>query len=74
MNDMTDHRRRPRRTNASQIARARLAKGLTQAQLAAAIGCRPSQIANWETGVRHPKLDALIRIAEVLDVDPMTLR
>jgi len=42
----------PRHTNDSLIAQARLAKGLTQAQLAEAIGVKPTQIANWEQGTR----------------------
>lgn len=65
---MTDYRQNPRKTNDSQIALARLARGMTQAQLAAAIGVSTSQIALWETGARNPKLNALQKIAAALDI------
>ena len=63
----------PRRTNDSLIAQARLAKGLTQAQLAEAIGVKPTQIANWEQGIRKPKVGALMKIADALGIDWTTL-
>lgn len=58
-------RKEPRdRGNPSPIARARLSVGLTQAQLAQAVGVLPQQIGSWERGERRPKLDALTRIAQ----------
>ena len=63
----------PRRTNDSLIAQARLAKSLTQAQLAEAIGVKPTQIANWEQGTRKPKVGALMKIADALGIDWTTL-
>ena len=63
----------PRRTNDSLIAQARVAKGLTQAQLAEAIGVKPTQIANWEQGTRKPKVGALMKIADALGIDWTTL-
>jgi transcriptional regulator with XRE-family HTH domain len=63
----------PRHTNDSLIAQARLAKGLTQAQLAEAIGVKPTQIANWEQGTRKPKVGALMKIADALGIDWTTL-
>ena len=65
---MTDYRSNPRRTNSSPIAAARLAKGLTQAQLAEAVGTTQGQIARWETGARNPKVPALAKIAQALGV------
>lgn len=63
----TEARKGPRRTgNDSPIARARLAAGMTQEQLGAAIGTSKQQIKNWEIGFRRPKIDALIRIADAL--------
>ena len=57
-------RRGPRgRGTQSPITRARMAAGMTQAQLAQAIGVKPQQVGNWERGDRNPKLDALERIA-----------
>lgn len=62
---MIDSRKSPRITgNPSPIARARLSAGMTQAQLAQAVGVLPQQIGSWERGERHPKLDALTRIAQ----------
>lgn len=56
---------RPRGAS-SPIAAARLAAGLTQAQLGEKIG-RPSKtISRWENGSNMPKADALLKIANVL--------
>ena len=63
----------PRHTNDSLIARARSAKGWTQTQLADAIGTSQQQINAWETGIRKPKLPALMKIAKALEIDWMTL-
>lgn len=63
----------PRHTNDSRIAQARLEKGWTQQQLAEAISVTQTQIANWESKYRRPKMDALMRIGEALGVDWTTL-
>lgn len=63
----------PRITNSSPIARARLAKGWTQAQLADAIGVCQQMIGRWETGRRNPKKESLMRIGKALGVDWTTL-
>lgn len=63
----------PRKTNESIIAKLRIKRGMTQAQLADAIGVKTPQISRWETGGRKPKLDALKRIAGALGVDLMML-
>ena len=52
--------------NASPIATARIAAGLTQAQLAASVGCAQKDISRWENGSRNPKTDSLQKIAKVL--------
>ena len=65
---MTDKRQGPRQTNGSAIAAARIARGMTQSQLGAAIGVLGTQVSNWERGLRRPKLDALLRIADALKV------
>ena len=63
-------RRGPRaRGNESPITAARMAAGMTQAQLAQAIGVKPQQIGNWERGMRNPKIDALQRMADALGCD-----
>lgn len=66
---MTDYRQAPRRTNDSPIAAARIDKGMTQKQLADALGVGQSIIARWETGGRVPKMQTLQRIAAALGVD-----
>lgn len=63
----------PRRTNDSPIAQARLSKGWTQKQLAEAIGTPQQRINEWETGVRNPKMQSLMKIGESLGVDWTTL-
>ena len=63
----------PRHTNDSPIAKARLKKGWTQAQLADAIGSNQQQIAGWENGTRKPKVAALMRMGDALGVDWTTL-
>ena len=63
----------PRRTNDSPIAQARLAKGWTQQQLAEALGVGQPMIAHWETGAKKPKMQTLMRIADALGVDWLTL-
>lgn len=65
---MTDYRQAPRRTNDSPIAAARIEAGMTQAELAAQLGVLQPQIAKWETGARHPKVENLAKIAAALGV------
>lgn len=65
---MTDFRTAPRRTNDSPIARLRIERGLTQAQLAALIGCYPKDVCRWETGERSPSAKSLVKLAAALGV------
>ena len=71
---MAGNRNAPRHTNDSPIAQARIARGMTQKQLADQIGVKPTQIANWENGYRHPKIEALMKISVALGVDVMSLK
>lgn len=64
---MTDYRSAPRRTNESPIARMRIAKGLTQAQLAEKIGTHQQNIARWENGTRNPGSKSLLLLAKALE-------
>lgn len=50
-----------------QIARLRIQKGLTQAQLADLVGTRQPSIARLESGERKPSLSFLQRVAEALN-------
>jgi transcriptional regulator with XRE-family HTH domain len=65
--------RGPVKRDGSLIEQARLKAGFTQNQLADAIGVGQTQIANWESGFRKPKMDALMRIGAALGVDWTTL-
>lgn len=50
------------------LVRARLAKKLSQADLAAQIGMQQSAVARIESGRGNPGLKSLLAIAKVLDV------
>ena len=63
----------PRHTNDSRIAQARLSKGWTQAQLAEAVGVAKQHISRWEKGTNKPSVAALVKIANALGVDLITL-
>lgn len=51
---------------AFQIARLRIERGLTQAQLAELVGTKQPAIARLESGQTKPSLDFLERLAEAL--------
>ena len=53
----------------SQIAQARMAKGLSQAQLAELLHTHRSNISRLESGGHNPSLDFLLRVASVLDME-----
>lgn len=55
------------RGNDNPIARMRLAKGLTQNQLAEAVGCLRGDISRWERGSRRPNTGSAIKLARALD-------
>ncbi len=50
-----------------QVARLRIQRGLTQAQLAEMVGTRQPSIARLENGTSVPSLSFLDRIAKALD-------
>ena len=49
-----------------QIKVARMAEGLTQAELGAKIGVTKQAITWWETGVHHPRLPILKKMEDLL--------
>ncbi len=53
----------------STLIRARLAAGISQAELARRIGVRQPMIARLEAGMQTPKIDTLVRLAKALGVD-----
>lgn len=50
-----------------KIKEARLRAGLTQKQLAAAIGCTQKDISRWEAGKPNPSIKNLKKIAYALN-------
>lgn len=56
----------PRHTNNSPIAAARIRAGMTQAQLAEAVGCRQKDVSLWETSTRSLRATTLMKIARTL--------
>lgn len=66
MNNMSDYRTAPRRTNDSPLARIRMERGLTQGQLAYRIGCRQKDVSRWESGARTPGTASLLKLAIAL--------
>lgn len=64
---MNEGRKAPReRGNRSPIARARLAAGMTQGQLAQIIGCYQKDVSEWERGVQSPRVETLMKISAAL--------
>ena len=59
----------PRPTNDSPIARLRIARGMTQAQLAERIGCLQSSVSRWEQTGKAPGTRYLLKMAKVLECD-----
>lgn len=49
-----------------QIQRERLKLGMTQADLAGALGVDPSTVAKWESEKAYPRADLLPKIANLL--------
>lgn len=70
---MIDRRTAPRRTNGSIIARLRIERGLTQAQLAVQIGVHKNRICDWEKGKFKPRGENLLRLADALNCDAREL-
>ena len=56
---------------ADRVAEQRLARNLSQRELAELCGTTQSAIARLERGGRPPRIDTLLKIAEALDCDLM---
>ena len=57
----------------ANIAALRKAKGMTQEQLAAALGISPPAVSKWETGAAEPSTSNLLALAKLygLSVDEL---
>lgn len=65
---MSEGRKAPRKRGSdSPISRQRIARGITQAQLAEAIGCLQKDISRYENGTYVPKPHMLAKIAKALE-------
>lgn len=56
------------RGNESPLTEARMAAGLTQAQLAQLVGCSQKDISRWENGARNPSAAYAVSLANALGV------
>lgn len=66
---MNKGRNAPRnRGKESPLTAARMAAGLTQAQLAQLVGCSQKDISRWENGARNPSAAYAVSLAKALDV------
>ncbi len=55
---------------ATRLRQAREQSGLTQQDLAEKLGVTKSAIGNYENGVSSPKWDVLLKIFDILQVEP----
>ena len=53
----------------ANIAALRRAKGMTQEQLAAALGISPPAVSKWETNTSYPNITLLCPLARALDTN-----
>ncbi len=57
----------------NRIRKYRKEIGLTQEQLAEAIGVTKSRVSNWEQGINRPDADILAELCKALNVSPSIL-
>ena len=57
----------PQKREEMNLKEIRLARGMTQEQLADKVGIERTSITNYELGTREPSLDTLRKLAEALD-------
>ena len=62
-----------RETFSKTLKRLRTGNGLSQQQLSDALHVSRSTVASWETGLRFPGAEMILRIARCLSVDPSAL-
>jgi transcriptional regulator with XRE-family HTH domain len=59
--------------SSQRLAAARVAAGLTQQQIADALGTNKARISEWERGVTQPRASRLPAVARAINVDPLEL-
>lgn len=52
------------------LKKARKAKGLTQDDVAQALGAKNTTISNWENGVSRPDVDTLVSLCRLYEISP----
>lgn len=62
-----------RKAIAERIKTMRMSRGMSQADLAAALHCAQSTVAMYETGDRLPGLDAVDYLADIFNVPPYAI-
>ena len=60
-------------THGEKIKKARIDKRMTIRDVAKKIGVSYQQIAQWESGERNPKLENIVKLSHVLEINPMEL-
>lgn len=69
INVASDTRVRPSWTLGDRIRKARSEAGMSQADLADALGVNPKTVARWEAGHTQPTLEDLDRTSDATNVD-----
>ena len=57
----------------SRLKEKRLKMGLKQIEVAAALGCAPTSLTNYERGIISPPLDVLSKLCKILEVSALEL-
>lgn len=60
-------------TLGSRLKEKRLKMGLKQIEVAAALGCAPTSLTNYERGIINPPLDVLSKLCEILEIPALEL-
>lgn len=60
-------------TLGSRLKEKRLKMGLKQIEVAAALGCAPTSLTNYERGIINPPLEVLSKLCEILEVSALEL-
>ena len=56
-----------------RLRKKRIQMGLKQIDVAAALGCAPTSLTNYENGITNPPFDILAKLCEILEVSPLEL-